>query len=92
MEALSRSTVIPQSNYSFSKNTDVIMYIEKLSISEEYHEDNTVTLTYNETSTQAGNLDASSTLHLYGNNYTVYNLNIVNSYGAGTQVSLNLLG
>ncbi|PMD44821.1 carbohydrate esterase family 8 protein [Hyaloscypha variabilis F] len=47
--------------------------------------DNEVTITTDETSTEAGDLDASSALHLYGNNYTVWNVNIENTYGAGSQ-------
>ncbi|CZR68517.1 related to pectinesterase precursor [Phialocephala subalpina] len=47
--------------------------------------DNQVTITTSETSSAAGNLDASSALHLYGNNYSVWNINIENTYGAGAQ-------
>jgi hypothetical protein len=48
-----------------------------------------VTITTDETSSEAGDLDASSALHLYGNNYSVWNVNIENTYGAGSQVSLS---
>lgn len=48
--------------------------------------DNQVIITTSETSTAAGNLDASAALHLYGNNYSVWNVNIKNTYGAGSQV------
>ena len=49
--------------------------------------DNQVTITTSETSTAAGNLDASSALHLYDNNYSVWNINIKNTYGPGSQVN-----
>jgi hypothetical protein len=48
--------------------------------------DNQVTVTTSENSSAAGNLDASSALHLYGDNYSVWNINIKNTYGAGAQV------
>lgn len=50
-----------------------------------YHSDNTVTITTDITSSAAGTLDASAALHLYGNNYSVYNINVQNTYGAGAQ-------
>ncbi|KAE9364128.1 carbohydrate esterase family 8 protein [Stipitochalara longipes BDJ] len=56
--------------YGYSANTGV-------------QADNQVTITTSETSSAAGNLDASSALHLYGNNYSVWNINIKNTYGAG---------
>lgn len=46
---------------------------------------NGVTFTHSVTSTAAGTLDASSTLQVKGTNVKIYNINVVNSYGAGSQ-------
>ncbi|CAG8747025.1 11487_t:CDS:2, partial [Acaulospora colombiana] len=46
---------------------------------------NTVTITYGQTSSAAGSLDKSSTVNITSANFKAYNINFVNSYGAGTQ-------
>lgn len=46
---------------------------------------NGVTLSHNVNSATAGTLDLSSTLQVKGTNVKIYNLNIENTYGAGSQ-------
>ncbi|KAF2763412.1 pectinesterase [Pseudovirgaria hyperparasitica] len=49
------------------------------------YKSNTVILTYTQTSTAAGSLDASATANIKSANFRAYNINFVNGYGAGTQ-------
>lgn len=44
-----------------------------------------VTLTYGASAASAGNDDASGTLRVHANNFKLYNINVVNSYGIGSQ-------
>ncbi|KIY68890.1 carbohydrate esterase family 8 protein [Cylindrobasidium torrendii FP15055 ss-10] len=46
---------------------------------------NQVTLTQSVTAGDAGSNDASGTLRIHGDNVSIYNINIANSYGKGTQ-------
>jgi pectinesterase len=49
------------------------------------HAGNKAILTYNNNAASAGNNDASATLRIHSTNTKVYNLDIVNSYGKGSQ-------
>ncbi|KAI0165531.1 carbohydrate esterase family 8 protein [Xylariaceae sp. FL1272] len=49
------------------------------------YNDNGATITYNSPASTAGSNDASGTLRVWADNVKVYNLNIVNSYGSGSQ-------
>jgi pectinesterase len=49
------------------------------------YSNNAVTITYGQTSSAAGSLDKSSTVNITSANFKAYNINFVNSYGAGTQ-------
>ncbi|KAI0508552.1 carbohydrate esterase family 8 protein [Xylaria bambusicola] len=46
---------------------------------------NKATITYNLSAASAGNNDASATLRVHAANVKVYNVNVVNSYGKGSQ-------
>lgn len=46
---------------------------------------NAVTITHSVNSSDAGSLDASSTLDITSSNFSMYNINIVNGYGQGAQ-------
>lgn len=49
------------------------------------YDGNTVTITHTMTSTEAGNLVASATVNVAMDDFAMYNINVVNGYGAGTQ-------
>lgn len=46
---------------------------------------NTVTVTHTTTSTEAGSLVASATVNVAMDDFAMYNINVVNGYGKGTQ-------
>lgn len=46
---------------------------------------NEVTITHTITSTDAGTLDKSSTVNIVSDNVSLYNINVVNGYGKGSQ-------
>ncbi|RAO69824.1 uncharacterized protein BHQ10_005836 [Talaromyces amestolkiae] len=46
---------------------------------------NTVTITRNESSTEAGNLDDSSAVNVVSSNFRAYNINFSNKHGQGAQ-------
>ncbi|BCS19730.1 putative pectin methylesterase [Aspergillus puulaauensis] len=46
---------------------------------------NTVTITHTMTSTEAGSLVASATVNVAMDDFAMYNINVVNGYGKGTQ-------
>ncbi|KAJ4414070.1 hypothetical protein N0V82_008144 [Gnomoniopsis sp. IMI 355080] len=47
--------------------------------------DNAVTITHTISSSDAGSLDASSTLDITSSNFSMYNINVENGYGSGAQ-------
>lgn len=47
--------------------------------------DNAVTITHSISSSDAGSLDASSTLDITSSNFSMYNINVENGYGSGAQ-------
>lgn len=49
------------------------------------YKDNTVTITQNISSEEAGDLDASSTVNVISAGFKMYNINVVNGYGVGAQ-------
>jgi len=44
-----------------------------------------VTITYNGSKATKGNDDDSGTLRVHANSFAMYNINVVNSYGIGSQ-------
>lgn len=46
---------------------------------------NTVTITYNGSKASQGSDDASGTLRVHGNGFSLYNVKVVNTYGIGSQ-------
>ncbi|KAH6648797.1 family 8 carbohydrate esterase [Truncatella angustata] len=46
---------------------------------------NQAIITYNNNAASAGNNDASATVRVWSDNFKMYNLNIINSYGKGSQ-------
>jgi pectinesterase len=46
---------------------------------------NTVTITYGGSAANSGNDDASGTLRVHADSFSMYNINVVNSYGIGSQ-------
>lgn len=51
----------------------------------ESYKENTVTITYSQTSDEAADLQASATIQVVSSGVSFYNINVVNGYGAGTQ-------
>jgi pectinesterase len=51
----------------------------------ESYKENTVTITYSQTSSEASDLQASATIQVVTSGVSFYNINVVNGYGAGTQ-------
>ena len=49
------------------------------------YKSNKVTITHTITSTQAGTLDKSATVNVVSDGFKMYNINVVNGYGKGTQ-------
>lgn len=49
------------------------------------YENNQVTITHTITSSEAGTLDKSSTMDITSSSFTMYNINVVNGYGSGSQ-------
>ncbi|KAI0142683.1 carbohydrate esterase family 8 protein [Xylariaceae sp. FL1272] len=49
------------------------------------YKSNTVTITHSESAAAAGSDAASSTVQAKGNNFNMYNINIINTYGQGAQ-------
>lgn len=49
------------------------------------YKSNTVTITNTIKSADAGSLDASSTVNVKADGFNMYNINVVNGYGAGAQ-------
>ncbi|OJD35383.1 pectinesterase a [Diplodia corticola] len=49
------------------------------------YKSNTVTITHTVKSADAGSLDASSTVNVKADGFNMYNINVVNDYGAGAQ-------
>ncbi|KAI1734898.1 pectin lyase fold/virulence factor [Xylaria scruposa] len=49
------------------------------------YKENKVTIKHTISSPEAGNLDASSTVQVKSNKFSMYNVNVVNGYGAGAQ-------
>lgn len=49
------------------------------------YKDNTVTITHTISSSEAGSLDLSSTVNVVSDGFTMYNVNVVNGYGKGSQ-------
>jgi hypothetical protein len=47
---------------------------------------NTVTVVHSENSTTGGGDEGSSTIDVRSTNFKMYNINVENSFGAGTQV------
>jgi pectinesterase len=44
-----------------------------------------VTITHTISSSEAGSLDASSTINVVSDNFNLYNINVANGYGKGAQ-------
>lgn len=49
------------------------------------YKDNTVTITHTISSSEAGSLDSSSTVDVVSDGFSMYNINVVNGYGEGSQ-------
>lgn len=49
------------------------------------YKDNTVTITHTISSSEAGSLDLSSTVNVVSDGFNMYNINVVNGYGKGSQ-------
>jgi pectinesterase len=49
------------------------------------YKENTVTITHTISSSEAGSLDLSSTVNVVSDGFSMYNINVVNGYGAGSQ-------
>ncbi|KAF7985848.1 hypothetical protein HWV62_538 [Athelia sp. TMB] len=63
--------------------SDITIYGETTDTSS--YTDNTVTITYGESAAAAGNDDASGTFRVHANGFRMYNVNVVNSFGVGSQ-------
>lgn len=52
-----------------------------------------VTLTYNNSAAAAGSDDGSATLRVHADNFKLYNVNVVNSFGVGSQaLAISVVG
>lgn len=51
------------------------------------YQNNTVTVSHNISSPEAGDLDASSAINARSSNFSLYNVDVENTYGQGAQVS-----
>jgi pectinesterase len=51
----------------------------------ETYKENTVTITHTISSPEAGSLDASATVNVKSDLFSMYNINVVNGYGSGAQ-------
>lgn len=49
------------------------------------YKSNTVTITHTISSSEAGSLDASSTINVVSDNFNLYNVNVANGFGKGAQ-------
>jgi pectinesterase len=49
------------------------------------YKDNTVTITHTVSSSVAGSLDKSATVNVVSDGFKMYNINVVNGYGKGSQ-------
>jgi pectinesterase len=49
------------------------------------YKDNTVTITHTISSSEAGSLDKSATINVVSDGFKMYNINVVNGYGKGSQ-------
>lgn len=54
-------------------------------ISTSSYTSNTVTITHGSSAATSGSDDASGTLRVHANSFKMYNINVVNSYGIGSQ-------
>lgn len=75
------STEYVQIRLSSSNNTDIAI------LSTGTYKSNTVTITYNLNAHDDGGNDACATLRAHSTYFNLYNVNVINSYGAGKQAT-----